>query len=68
MFDGGSFARKGYCTLKFRFVFNKCESEIMQTANNPGIQAMLVPQQFAVQYLPLERVTKPNLTTAETAH
>lgn len=26
------------------------------------------PHQFAAQYLPLEHVTKPNLTTAETAH
>ena len=26
------------------------------------------PQQFAAQYLPLEKVTKPNLTTAEIAY
>ena len=26
------------------------------------------PQQFIEQYLPLEQVTKPNLTTAETAY
>jgi len=26
------------------------------------------PQQFNAQYLPLEQVTKPNLTTAETAY
>lgn len=25
------------------------------------------PQQFTAQYLPLEQVTRPNLTTAETA-
>ena len=26
------------------------------------------PQQFTAQYLPLEQVTRPNLTTAETAY
>jgi hypothetical protein len=29
---------------------------------------MLSTQQFNAQYLPLEQVTKPNLTTAETAY
>ena len=29
--------------------------------------AIQAPQQFAAQYLPLEQVTKPNLTTAELA-
>jgi hypothetical protein len=36
-----------------------------------GIQAMrevATPQQFTAQYLPLEQVTKPNLTTGETAY
>ena len=43
----------------------------MQTATYSSIQAMreaTAPQQFTVQYLPLEQVTRPNLTTAETAH
>ena len=31
------------------------------------IAAIQAPQQFAAQYLPLEQVTKPNLTTAELA-
>ena len=31
------------------------------------IAAHQAPQQFAAQYLPLEQVTKPNLTTAELA-
>jgi len=42
----------------------------MQTATLSSIQAMRearAPQQFTVQYLPLEQVTKPNLTTAELA-
>ena len=42
----------------------------MQTASI-SIQAMreaTAPQQFTAQYLPLEQVTRPNLTTAETAH
>ena len=30
--------------------------------------ATLSPQQFTAQYLPLEQVTKPNLTTGETAY
>lgn len=41
----------------------------MQTASI-SIQAMREassPQQFTAQYLPLEQVTRPNLTTAETA-
>lgn len=37
------------------------------TATLSSIQAMQPPQQFKVQYLPLEQVTKPNLTTAELA-
>lgn len=37
-------------------MFNKRESENMETKT---------PQQFTAQYLPLEQVTKPNLTTAE---
>lgn len=42
----------------------------MQTAST-SIQAMreaTAPQQFTAQYLPLEQVTRPNLTTAETAY
>lgn len=42
----------------------------MQTASI-SIQAMreaTAPQQFTAQYLPLEQVTKPNLTTAELAY
>ena len=37
------------------------------TATHSNIQVMQVPQQFNVQYLPLEQVTKPNLTTSELA-
>ena len=43
----------------------------MQTATHTSIQAMreaTAPQQFTPQYLPLEQVTRPNLTTAETAY
>jgi len=43
----------------------------MQTDTLTSIQAMreaTTPQQFTAQYLPLEQVTKPNLTTAETAY
>jgi hypothetical protein len=40
----------------------------MKTATLSSIQAMQAPQQFNVQYLPLEQVTRPNLTTAETAY
>jgi hypothetical protein len=42
----------------------------MQTASI-SIEAMreaTAPQQFTAQYLPLEQVTRPNLTTAETAY
>ena len=42
----------------------------MQTASI-SIQAMreaAATQQLAAQYLPLEQVTRPNLTTAETAY
>ena len=42
----------------------------MQTATHTSIQAIreaTAPQQFTPQYLPLEQVTKPNLTTAELA-
>ena len=46
-------------------MFNKRESENMETSTHTSIQAM---QQFTAQYLPLEQVTKPNLTTAETAY
>lgn len=41
------------------------------TTASISIQAMreaTAPQQFTAQYLPLEQVTRPNLTTAETAH
>ena len=38
------------------------------TATLSSIQAMQTPQQFNAQYLPLEQVTRPNLTTAETAY
>lgn len=40
-------------------------------AVNHSIETMresTAPQQFAAQYQPLEQVTRPNLTTAETAH
>ena len=43
----------------------------MQTATHASIQVMReasAPQTFTQQYLPLEQITKPNLTTAETAH
>ena len=36
----------------------------MQTATREA----RAPQQFTAQYLPLEQVTRPNLTTAETAY
>ena len=42
----------------------------METATHSSIQAMreaTAPQQFTAQFLPLEQVTKPNLTTAELA-
>jgi hypothetical protein len=42
----------------------------MQTASI-GIQAIreaTTPQYFIAQYLPLEQVTRPNLTTAEAAY
>jgi hypothetical protein len=41
------------------------------TATISSIQAMREatdPQQFTAQFLPLEQVTKPNLTTGETAY
>ena len=43
----------------------------MQTHPYQSIQATreaTATQQLTAQYLPLEQVTKPNLTTAETAH
>jgi hypothetical protein len=43
----------------------------MQTATLSSIATMreaTTPQQFTAQYMPLEQVTRPNLTTAETAH
>ena len=41
----------------------------MQTASiNPVRLACLEKKQFTAQYLPLEQVTKPNLTTGETAY
>ena len=38
----------------------------MQTTT-PATREANAPQQFTPQYLPLEQVTKPNLTTAELA-
>jgi hypothetical protein len=41
------------------------------TTPSISIQAMreaTAPQQFTAQYLPLEQVTRPNLTTAEASH
>ncbi len=41
------------------------------TTLSTSIQAMreaTTPQQFTAQYMPLEHVTKPNLTTAEIAY
>ena len=43
----------------------------MTTATNSSIETMreaIAPQRHAQRYLPLEQVTKPNLTTAELAH
>lgn len=43
----------------------------MQTATHHSIEThreARAPQQFTAQYLPLEQVTRPNLTTAETAY
>lgn len=43
----------------------------MTTATLSSIQTMReanAPQQFTAQYQPLEQVTRPNLTTAETAY
>lgn len=51
-------------------MFNKRESENMETATHSSIQAMreaTAPQQFTGQYLPLEQVTRPNLKTDEAA-
>ena len=42
----------------------------MQTATHHSIETHReghAPQQFTAQYLPLEQVTRPNLTTAEAA-
>ena len=49
-------------------MFNKCESKNMETTTHSSIKAMLTPQQFKAQYLPLEQVTKPNLKTSEAAY
>ena len=42
----------------------------MQTASISiqAIREATAPQQLTPQYLPLEQVTRPNLTTAETAY
>jgi hypothetical protein len=40
----------------------------MQTATHSTIQAVQAPQPFNAQYLPLEQVNKPVLTTAELAY
>lgn len=43
----------------------------MTPANHASIETMreaTTPQQFTAQYIPLEQVTKPNLTTAEIAY
>lgn len=43
----------------------------LKAATLSSIQAMreaTAPQHFTAQYLPLEQVTKPNLTTAEASH
>jgi hypothetical protein len=34
----------------------------------PAMPEATAQQQFTTHYLPLEQVTRPNLTTAETAH
>lgn len=52
-------------------MFNKRESENMETETHSCIQAMReapAPQQFNAPYPPLEQVTKPNLTTRELAY
>ncbi len=48
-------------------MFNKRESENMETVTHSTIQAVQAPQQFNAQWPALEQVTRPNLTTAETA-
>ena len=51
-------------------MFNRRESENMETTTNLCIQTKheaTDPQKFTAQYLPLELVNKPNLTTAECA-
>ena len=43
----------------------------MQTTTLPSIQLLreaTTPQYFIAQYLPLEQVNRPNLTTAEAAY
>lgn len=49
-------------------MFNERESENMETATHSSIQAMQAPQQFTAPFPPLALVTRPNLTTAETAY
>ena len=52
-------------------MFNKYESETMQTTTHSCIATMreaLDPKQFSPPFPPLESVTKPNLTTAEIAY
>lgn len=39
----------------------------MQAQTHSTAQVIQAPQQFKAQYLPLEQVSKPNLTTAEAA-
>ena len=51
-------------------MFNRRESENMETTTNLCIQTKheaTDSQKFTAQYLPLELVNKPNLTTAECA-
>lgn len=49
-------------------MFNKRESENMETTTHSSIQAMQAPQHFTAPFPPLALVTRPNLTTAETAY
>ncbi len=48
-------------------MFNKRESENMETAINANVATMHEATALP-QFPPLERVTKPNLTTAELAY
>ena len=48
-------------------VFNKAKTKTMQSNRHTAIQSVQASQQFNAQWPALEQVTRPNLTTAETA-